>query len=184
MNDDQKNRIRIEKTMKSERIYDGKIVNLRVDTVEMPGKMYSKREIVEHLNGVAIIPIDEDGKVYMVRQFRKAVEQVVLELPAGLMEVGEEPRETALRELQEEIGYGSTNLEYLFDAYASPGFSTEKVSFFLAKDLYPSKLEEDEGEFLEVDSFTLEELKTMLDNCEVTDMKTVIGILYLLGHQS
>ena len=121
-----------EKTMKSERIYEGKIVNLRVDTVELPDKKYSKREIVEHPGAVGIVPITEDGKIILVKQFRKAVEKPLLEIPAGKIEINEEPKETALRELFEETGYYSNNMEYIIEFYTSPGFSNEKIYLFLA----------------------------------------------------
>ena len=92
-----------EKTIKSEMIYEGRILNLRIDTVELPDRKYSKREIIEHSNAVAIVPI-KDNKIFFVKQYRKAIEQILLEIPAGLLEVNESPKEGALREMQEEIG--------------------------------------------------------------------------------
>ena len=93
-----------EKSIKSDTIYDGKILKLRVDTVELVNKKYSKREIVDHQKGVGIIAFDEDNKLWMVKQYRKAIDRVTLEIPAGLVESNELPIETAKRELQEEIG--------------------------------------------------------------------------------
>ena len=106
-----------EKTMKSERIYEGKILNLRVDTVELPDKKYSKREIVEHPGAVAIIAITKDKKLVMVKQYRKAVEDFLWEIPAGKLEVNEEPKETAIRELREETGYEAKKLSYITEFY-------------------------------------------------------------------
>ncbi len=166
-----------EKTVKSDIIYEGRILNLRVDTVELPNRKYSKREIVEHGKAVALIPVKED-KIIFVRQHRIAVDRVLLELPAGLVEANEEPRETALREMQEEIGYASDSLEYLFDSLSSPGFTNEKTSYFLAKDLYKKEAAPDEDEFLEVEEYTLEEALDMIDSGEIIDSKTIIGILY------
>ena len=91
-----------EKTMKSDKLYEGKLLNLRVDTVEIPDKKYSKREIVEHPGGVAVIPVTDDNSIILVRQYRKAVERFLLEVPAGKLELNEEPRETAVRELKVE----------------------------------------------------------------------------------
>lgn len=166
-----------EKTVKSDIIYEGRILNLRVNTVELPNQKYSKREIVDHGKAVALIPIKED-KIIFVRQHRIAVGKILLELPAGLVEANEEPRETALREMQEEIGYTSENMEYLFDSLSSPGFTNEKTSFFLAKDLIEKKGTPDEDEFLDVVEYTVEEALTMIDSGEIIDAKTIIGVLY------
>src|SRR5690606_4980625 len=112
-----------EKTMKTEKIYEGKMLNLRIDTVELPDKKYSKREIVEHPGAVAIVPITEEGEVILVKQYRKAVEKELLEIPAGKLEIGEEPRETAIRELKEETGFSSAKIEYITEFYTSAGFT-------------------------------------------------------------
>jgi ADP-ribose pyrophosphatase len=165
-----------EKTMKTDKIYEGKIVNLRVDTVELPDKKYSKREIVEHPGGVGIVAILDDGMVLLVRQYRKAPDKVLLEIPAGKLEVNEEPSETALRELKEETGYTAGKLEYLTEFYTSPGFSTEKIYLFLAEKLEPGEQELDTGEFIELEKYTIDELKVMINRGEIMDSKTLIGI--------
>jgi ADP-ribose pyrophosphatase len=165
-----------EKTMKTDKIYEGKIVNLRVDTVELPDKKYSKREIVEHPGGVGIVAILDDGMVLLVRQYRKAPDKVLLEIPAGKLEVNEEPSETALRELKEETGYTAGKLEYLTEFYTSPGFSTEKIYLFLAEELVPGEQELDTGEFIELEKYTIDELKVMINRGEIMDSKTLIGI--------
>lgn len=120
----------IEKTMKTEILYEGKILTLRVDTVELPDMKYSKREIIEHSPSVVIIPMIDDENVFVIKQYRKAVDKVLYEFPAGLLESGEDPKEAALRELQEEIKYTADKIEFLFDMYSSPGFTNEKVSVF------------------------------------------------------
>jgi ADP-ribose pyrophosphatase len=165
-----------EKTMKCDRIYEGKIVNLRIDTVELPDKKYSKREIVEHPGGVGVVAFDENGKVLLVKQYRKAIGKVLLELPAGKLEVNEEPRETALRELKEETGYSAARLEYLLEFYTSPGFSTEKIYLFLGEELTPGEQELEAGEFIDIESYSLEELNRMISRGEIMDSKTIIGI--------
>lgn len=166
-----------EKTMKSERIYEGKIVNLRIDTVELPGKKYSKREIVEHPGAVAIIPITEDGKIILVKQFRKSVEKPLLEIPAGKIEINEEPKETALRELHEETGFHSNNMEYITEFYTSPGFSNEKVYLFLATELEKGEAVPMDDEYIETEMFDIIDLVEMVNRGEITDSKTIIGIL-------
>ena len=107
--------------VKSEEIFDGKILNLKLEYFEKDDKIL-KREIVEHKDAVAIFPIDKEGYVYLVKQYRFPIQEDFLEIPAGLVEVGENYEETALRELQEEIGFSSNNLERIFEGYTSVGF--------------------------------------------------------------
>lgn len=165
-----------EKTMKSDKIYEGKILNLRVETVELPDKKYSKREIVEHPGGVAVIPITEDGSIILVKQYRKAVEKFLLEIPAGKLEINEEPRVTAIRELKEETGYSTDNMEYLMEFYTSPGFTNEKIYLFLATDLVEGEASPDSGEFIEIEKYDIDLLIKMIERGEITDSKTIIGI--------
>jgi ADP-ribose pyrophosphatase len=167
-----------EKTMKSEKIYEGKIVNLRIDTVELPDKKYSKREIVEHPGSVGIIPITNDGYMVLVKQFRKPVEKTLIEIPAGKIEINEEPRETALRELQEETGHISNKMEYLFEFYTSPGFSNEKMYMFLATDLSQVEANPEDDEYIEIVKIKIEDLIDMVNRGEINDSKTIVGIFY------
>ncbi|MDO5754907.1 MAG: NUDIX hydrolase [Tissierellia bacterium] len=175
---DQRGDQSIEKTVKSEMIYEGRILNLRVETVELPNQKYSKREIVDHSKAVALVVLDKE-EIFLVRQYRKAIDDFILEIPAGLVESNEQPRETALREMQEEIGYGSNHLEYLFDAYSSPGFTNEKTSFFFTNDIYEGKKEGDDDEFLEIVKMPFERVIEMIDTGEITDSKTIMGVLYV-----
>lgn len=167
-----------EKSIKSDTIYDGKILKLRVDTVELENKKYSKREIVDHQKGIGIIAFDDEGKLWMVKQYRKAIDKVTLEIPAGLVESNELPIETAKRELQEEIGYFPENISYLFDMHASPGFTNDKLSFFIASDLVKSELEQDEDENVMALSYSIDDLYNMIENGELTDAKSIIAVLY------
>lgn len=169
-----------EKTIKSESIYDGKILSLKVDTVELPDKKYSKREIVDHKKGAGIIAFDGEDSIYMVRQYRISIDSYTLEIPAGLVDANEVPIDAARRELQEEIGYYPEDIEYLFDMHSSPGFTNDKLSLFLARDLKKSKLELDDDEFLEVASYKVKDLYRMIENGEITDAKTIIGIMYAM----
>ena len=165
-----------EKTMKSDKLYEGKMLNLRVDTVELPDKKYSKREIVEHPGGVAIIPIVDNDSLILVKQYRKAVEKFLLEIPAGKVEINEEPRVTAIRELKEETGYSTDKMEYLMEFYTSPGFTNEKIYLFLATDLVKGEASPDTGEFIEVEKFKIDALIKMIERGEIIDSKTIIGI--------
>lgn len=166
-----------ERTVKSDKIYQGKVINLRVDTVELPDKKYSKREIVEHPGAVAIIPITKDKKIIMVKQYRKSVEEVLLEVPAGKLEIGEEPIECASRELLEETGYKSNNIEYLFKFYTSPGFSNEVISIFIARDLQKDMAQPDEDEYIEIEEYSIDELINMIKDEKIKDAKTILSIL-------
>lgn len=165
-----------EKTMKSDKLYEGKLLNLRIDTVELPDKKYSKREIIEHPGGVAILPITEDNCIILVEQYRKAVEKFLLELPAGKLELNEEPGETAKRELKEETGLSANKLEYLLEFYTSPGFTNEKIYLFLATDLVQGELEPDSGEFIKTVKVSIDDLTKMVDRGEILDSKTIIGV--------
>ncbi|MGJ0846685.1 NUDIX hydrolase [Tissierella praeacuta] len=165
-----------EKTMKSDKLYEGKLLNLRVDTVEIPDKKYSKREIVEHPGGVAIIPITNDNSIVLVKQYRKAIERFLLEIPAGKLEINEEPRETAIRELKEETGFEAKKLEYLLEFYTSPGFSNEKIYLFLATDLIEGESNPDVGEFIDIEEHSIDDLVKMVERGEIVDSKTIIGI--------
>ena len=169
-----------EKTMKSEKIYDGKIVNLRIDTVELPDKKYSKREIVEHPGSVAIIALTEDNEILLVEQYRKSVERTVLEIPAGKIEIDEEPSETAKRELEEETGYKADDIEYLLECYSSPGFTDERIYLFFAKDV--KKISDEIGvdnEKLSLIKVEYNEFLKQIKRGQIMDSKTILGLLFV-----
>jgi len=166
-----------EKTLKTERIYEGKVINLRVDTVELPDKKYSKREIVEHPGAVGIIGINDEGKVILVKQYRKAVNDFLLEIPAGKIEPKEDPEECAKREFKEETGYSATSFHSLSYCYTSPGFSNEKIYLFKADSLYKGVAEPDEDEYIEIVEIPFESAIEKIYNGEIQDSKTIIAIL-------
>ncbi len=168
--------IQEEVTIKSEKIYEGKVLNLRIDTVELPDKRYSKREIVEHVGGVGVIAITEEGNIVLVNQYRKALDKNIIEIPAGKLEINEEPKETARRELEEETGYTCSKMRYFTEFYPTPGYCTEKIHLFIAEDLIPGKQNLDENEFLEVLEIPFEEAYEKVMNGEILDAKTIIGI--------
>jgi ADP-ribose pyrophosphatase len=167
-----------EKTIESREIYDGKILSLRVDTVRLPDGSESKREIVEHSGGVAVVAITESNEILMVRQYRKAMEKNLLELPAGKLEVGEDPIECAKRELEEETGYRANSIREISGFYTAPGFCSEKVYVYLAKELEFIGARLDDGEFLEVEKYKLSEVEELLGQLE--DAKSIIGLLYAI----
>lgn len=167
-----------EKTIDSKEIYDGKVLKLRLDTVELQDGSSSKREIVEHSGGVAVVAVTDSGELLMVRQYRKAMEMELLELPAGKLEVGEDPLECAGRELREETGYKAGSIELLSEFYTAPGFCSEKVYVYIAKELEFVGESLDEGEFLEVEKYGVEELENLLS--ELQDAKSIIGVMHLI----
>lgn len=124
-----------EKSISSKRIFDGKVINVRVDDVELPDGKISKREIVEHNGGVGVIPVTDDGYVFMVSQYRIAAQSMMLEIPAGKLEPGEDPLECGKRELIEETGYKGSKFTPLGAYYATPGYCQEKLTLFLAQGL-------------------------------------------------
>lgn len=166
-----------EKTVNSKRIYEGKVIKVRVDTVELPDKKYSKREIVEHPGAVAILPITNDGHVILVKQFRKPVESFLLEIPAGKIDSNESPEQCAIRELKEETGIIANKIEHLTEFYTSAGFSNEKMHLFIAKDLIFDKASPDVDEFLEIIKVDYNILLEMIRNGEINDCKTIIAVL-------
>lgn len=165
-----------EKSLASRTLYTGRILNLRVDEVELPSGRSAVREVVEHAPAVGILPVMEDGSILLVRQFRYAVGELMLEIPAGLLEGGEPPEEAARRELQEEIGYYPGRLRKISAIYNSPGFCTELMHLYLATELRPSKLQEDDDEFISVVRVKSEEIPPLLTGGELRDAKTLAAL--------
>ena len=168
-----------EKTISSDRVYTGKTISLKVDTVEVPNRGYQKREIVEHNGAVGIVAITPENKVVLVRQYRKAVEKELWEIPAGKIEIGENPKECAIRELKEETGYSAENMKLIHKFYTSAGFSNQKIYIFLAENLIQGERDLDEDEFLEVHEIDKDEVYNMIARNEIEDAKTSIGILLI-----
>ena len=167
-----------ETTESSERIYNGKIVNLRVDTVRFQNNKTGKREVVEHGGAVAIVPLLADGKtVVLVRQWRTPVGAALLEIPAGGLESGENPEDCARRELTEEIGQTAERLVPLYEAFSAPGFCTEKLYGFLALDLSDQTADADEDEFVERVEMRLDDAIAAIATGAIQDMKTVAGLM-------
>jgi ADP-ribose pyrophosphatase len=170
-----------EKTINTEKIYDGKIIDLQVDEVELPNGSTAERELVKHPGAVAVISITKDNKIVLVEQYRKPLEKSILEIPAGKVEEGEDPETTAIRELEEETGYTTSELSFVTSFYTSPGFADELMHIFITDDLkrLKSPAAKDEDEFIEVMELTLDEAKQLVEEERIHDAKTNYAILYL-----
>lgn len=173
-----------EKTISSEYLYKGKIINLRRDEVEIVSGGKSYREIVEHKGGVGLGAITDDGKIVLVRQFRKPLERDILEIPAGKIEGNEDPMETAVRELKEETGYSAKDIQLIGKIYPSVGYTTELIYLFLCTGLSPGETEFDESESIEIEEYELKELYKMAVNGEIEDGKTLAMILLINGRNN
>ena len=166
-----------EKTLSRRDIFEGKVVSLHVDTVELPDGKTSIREVVEHVDGVAVLALDEDNNVLTVTQYRYVFAKPMLELPAGKLDGGEEPRIGALRELKEETGAVPETLESLGHIVLSPGCFGETLHLFLARGLHMGQQHLDEGEFLNVERIPFDELYRRCMDGDVDDAKTVTAVL-------
>ena len=165
-----------ENTVSSDLIYTGKTVSLRVDTVEVPNKGYQKREIVEHNGVAAVIAITEDNKIILVRQYRKSIEDEVLEIPAGKLALNENPRECAVRELRQKTGYSAESFKLIHKFYPSVGISNQMVFIYLASKLQKCEDKSDDKQLI-VEEIDFKEIYKMVLNNEIVDAKTSIGVL-------
>ena len=167
----------IEKSIKRKNLFEGKIVKLDVETVLLPNGNTAEREIIRHPGAVAILPIDSYENIYFIKQFRKAIDNVLIEIPAGKLEQGEDPYQCALRELQEEIGFTSNKLTLINTIYTSPGFADEIIYIYKAEELIISQLEKDDDEFIDVCKFHKNQAFNMIKNGEIKDAKTIVALL-------
>jgi len=172
-----------EKTLSSQLIYDGRAVRLRVDTVQMPGGRETTREIVEHSDCVAIVAIDANDNVLLVKQFRKPVEKELLEIPAGGIEPDEDPVTTVRRELSEETGYLPRKVERLGGFYSTPGYCTEYLHLYLATDLTPSQLYAEDTESIKLVPVPISQITSLIASGSICDAKSIAGLLTFLEYQ-
>ena len=171
-----------ERQLSSRSVFEGRVVSLRVDEVLLPGGGTSTREIIDHRPAVVIVPIDESGNLLLVRQYRYAVGETLLEAPAGVVEEGEDPDETAQRELQEEVGRISGDLRKLGEFWATPGFCNELMHAYVARDLSHSSLAADDDENITVVAVPVAEALDMIAAGTIRDAKTIATLL-LARHQ-
>lgn len=172
-----------EKTEKKNYVFRGKIVNLRCDDAILPDGKRCTREVVEHPGGACVLCVRE-GKIVLVRQFRYAYGEELLEIPAGKLCRGEDPAEAARRELEEETGLRAGRLVHLFTMYPTPGYSDEKIYIYEAEEVSEGKSHPDEDEFLSLVSIPVEEAAAMISDGRIRDAKTVIAVQrYLLRNR-
>lgn len=172
-----------EKTINRKEIFKGHIFDVVVDDVQLPNGKISKRELVFHKGAVCVLALTSDGKMILVKQYRKAIERTIYEIPAGKLELGEEDtlEDAALRELEEETGYSSDKLTLLADFYSAIGFCNERIRLYLADNLI--KVENprpmDEDEVIELYEVTLEEALSLVASGDICDAKTIMAVQYL-----
>ena len=164
-----------EKSISSEKVFEGRVIDVRVDVVELPDGKTAYRDIVDHPGGVGVLALTEENRILMVKQFRKPIEKAIYEIPAGKLDKGEEPLLCGMRELEEETGYKAKEFTYLGYMYPTPGFANETTHMFLARGLYKGEIHPDEDEFLDVEEFEIDDLKRMIMNNEINDAKTIIA---------
>lgn len=160
----------------TQRIYEGKILNLRVDTVRLPNGGESRREVVEHGQAVAIVPMRDANTVLMIRQFRLPAGGTLLEIPAGGMEPDEAAEDCVRRELAEEIGMVPNRIVPLYSCYVAPGYTTELIHGFLALDLREAPEDPDEDEFVEIVPMSLDDALAAIATGEICDAKSIAGL--------
>jgi ADP-ribose pyrophosphatase len=172
--------LKTEKTIATQQIYKGHAVTIRVDTVEKANGKKTTREVVEHSDCVAVVALDEQGKVLLVRQFRHAIGKSLLEIPAGGIDPGEEPIDSVRRELQEEIGYFPRKIDKLGGFYSIPGYGTEFLHCFVATDLVPARLVAEDTGDIELVRVSADEIPRLIASGEICDGKSIAALLTFL----
>lgn len=161
----------------SQEIYNGRLVHLFVHDVTLQNGLQSKRELVHHPGATAVVALDDDQNVLLVRQFRLAANRVMLEIPAGTLEPGEDPLACAVRELQEETGFKPGHIEPMGGLYVAPGYTTEYLQLFFATDLTPSSLDMDDDEAIEVVRVSLPAALALIEQGEIIDGKSISALM-------
>lgn len=168
---------------KSEVLFKGKVFDLKVDEIEYNSGNAGIREVAIHPGGAVVVPILDSGKIIMVKQFRYPLQQIILELPAGKLNIDEDPYVCAVRELEEETGYKAGNVEKLGAICTTPGFCTEILHIYIAKDLIPGNHNREEGEYgMEIFEYSFEEIEQKISSGEIVDAKTICGIHLAEGY--
>jgi len=164
--------------VRHEEIYHGKVVSLCVDTVRLPTGATAIREVVHHPGGVVAVPVLDDGRLVLIRQFRYPLQKYILEFPAGKLDINLPPLETIAREVEEETGYRAGEITRETSIYTSPGIIDEVVHLFIARGLVPTNQSLEAGEHITVEAYTPEECLRMIERGEIADAKTILGILW------
>ena len=168
-----------ESTISTTVVYKGDFLDVRRDEVLLPNGKTGAREWINHPGAVVIIPILPDGEIALIKQFRYAAGSEFIELPAGKLDSGEDPEECALRELEEEIGYRANKIKFLANIHPAIGFTNEIMGVFLAENLEKTEHNRDKDEFLEIVPTTLTEALNLVWENKITDVKSIIGLLWL-----
>ncbi len=170
--------------LRSETVYQGPVFSIRQDFLRLPGGEQARIDVVDHRDSVAILPIDEEGQVWFIRQYRRPIDCYLLELPAGVREPGEDPLANAQRELREEIGMAARTMHELGSFYLAPGYSSEFMHVFLARDLYPSPLPGDIDEIIQIEKKTASEAIRLAESGELQDSKSLIALFWAKSYLS
>lgn len=170
-----------EKTIKRDNIFNGNLISVHIDEVQLPNGKTSTREIVKHPGAVAVIALTENRKLVMVKQYRKPLERTLIEIPAGKIEPNEEPHITAVRELEEETGYTTNSLQYVTSFYTSPGFADEIIHLYFTDQLIElkEKVAGDEDEFIEIIELSIDEAEQYIERKKIYDAKTAYAVMYV-----
>lgn len=166
-----------EKKIDSQVIYSGKVLDLKLDKVELPNGKEANREVVVHPGAVTITALTENNEILLIRQYRYPAGETLWELPAGKLERGENPLSCAKRELSEETGYGASEWTPLSTFFTTPGFSDEIMYLYLAQGLYNERLQADDDEFIELHKVPFKEAVNLINQGDIKDAKTIVGIL-------
>lgn len=169
-----------EKTIEKESIYQGRIIDVEKHLVSLPNGETALREVVKHNGAVAVCAVTPEGKVILVKQFRKPLEHTLVEIPAGKLEPGEDRVSAAMRELEEETGYRARSLQHIGDVYGTPGFSNELISIYFTDDIEKGEMNLDEDEFVEPILYSLSDVENAVKNREINDAKTLIAFQHAL----
>jgi len=174
----------METTLSSRLLHEGRNFDFLIDEVELPNGHVTQRDIVRHPGAVAIVPLLDDGRVALIRQYRYATGKTLLEIPAGTLEKEEPPLECAVRELREETGYEAEEIEPLLSCFMVPGYSDEVLHFFVARGLKAVGDSPEIDEEITLETHSLEEVRRMIEANVIEDAKTIVGILSLRGDRS
>ena len=166
------------KRIKRELVHKGHIIDMYEDTMEVPNGNIALWDLIDHKGAAAVVPVLEDGRILMVHQYRNALERQTTEIPAGGYEKKDKsPMQCAVRELEEETGYKSDNVEHLIDIYTTVAFCNEKISSYVARDLVPTHQHLDEDEYVDVAAYRVDELVEKIYGGQIQDSKTICAIL-------
>ncbi len=168
--------------LNSTEIYRGRVFNLRQEQMRLPDGHEAVYDLIDHPGSVSLVPVDEQGRIWFVRQYRVGADRSLLELPAGVLEAGETPEEGARREIREEIGMAAGELRKLGEFYLAAGYSSEFMSVYLATGLRPGALAHDADEFLEVEAIPVERAYALAESGSIPDSKTLASLLLARPH--